>query len=163
MQGERMLGMAPRLRFLDRKVFLGLVLVAVVILAVFGVLFWEYLSASVTESEEAVRSFVQALDHYDANATWGLMSTALQESYGTMESFNNTVLSGLRQSGWHAETMNMAVKANFTLPGSQVNNSAYIVASLRITESGLAPANQTYSFELVKPSVWKIDKWSSGQ
>ena len=158
-----MLRMAPRLRFPYRKVFFGLVLVAVVILAVFGVLFWEYLSASVTESEEAVRSFVQALDHYDANATWGLMSTALQESYGTMESFNNTVLRGLRQSGWHAETMNMTVKANFTLPGSMVHNSAYIVASLLITESGLAPTNQTYSFELVKPSGWRIDKWSSGQ
>jgi hypothetical protein len=127
------------------------------------VLFWEYLSASVTESEETVRSFVQALDHYDANTTWGMMSTALQETYGTKESYNNTVLSGLRQTGWHAETMNMTVKANFTLPGSQVNNSAYIVASLRITESGLAPTNQTYSFELAKPSEWRIDKWSRGQ
>jgi predicted negative regulator of RcsB-dependent stress response len=158
-----MRGMTAGLRFSDRKVFLGLVLMAVVILAVFGVVFWEYLSASVTESEEAVRSFVQALDHYDANATWGLMSTALQESYGTMESFNSTVLGGLRQSGWHAETMNMTVKANFTLPGSMVQNSAYIVASLRIAESGLAPTNQTYSFELIKPSRWRIDKWSSGQ
>jgi hypothetical protein len=161
-----MLEKAPRLRFPDRKVFLGLVLVAVAVLAVFGVLFWEYwqyLSTSAAESEEAVRSFVQALDHYDANATWGLMNTALQESYGTMESFNNTALSGLRQSGWHAETMNMTVEANFTLPGNLVHNSAYIVASLRITENGLAPTNQTYSFELAKPSEWRIDKWSRGQ
>jgi hypothetical protein len=149
-----------RLRFPKKRILIGLIAIAALIVVILGGFFWQYISASVTESESTVKSFIYALNNYDTNASWELMSPTLQKAYGTMGSFNETVLSGLRQSGWHAEFENtITVKGNFTFPGSLIPNSACIVTLLRITENGLAPYNKTYTFELVKPLGWKIDKW----
>jgi hypothetical protein len=118
---------------------------------------WQGVDTSVAESENTVNSFIAALNNYDANTAWNLMSPALQTSYGTMQNFNDTVIGVLRQSGWHAQLLSvLSIEGNFTLPSSLVRSSAQIKTQLKVTQNGV-PTNVTYVFELVKPSEWRIN------
>jgi hypothetical protein len=115
---------------------------------------WQSVDTSVAESEDTMNSFIYALNNYDANTAWSLMSPALQTSYGTIYDFNDTVITVLRQSAWHAQVLSViSINGDFTLPGSIVRSSAHIKTQLQVTRNGVL-TNVTYTFDLVKPSEW---------
>jgi hypothetical protein len=118
---------------------------------------WQGVDTSVAESENTVNSFIAALNNYDDNTAWNLMSPALQTSYGTMQNFNDTVIGVLRESGWHAQLLSvLSIEGNFTLPSSLVRSSAQIKTQSKVTRNGVS-TNVTCIFELVKPSEWRIN------
>ena len=61
--------------------------VIIVVVAVAGIFVWRFMGSSFAEVEDAIKSFVSALNDYDADACWDLMSPSLRSFYGTKRGF----------------------------------------------------------------------------
>jgi hypothetical protein len=142
-----------------KVIIVAIVIIAVVVVAV-GVYLWQSLSASFAEVEDTIKSFLVALNDYDADASWALMSPTLQSSYGTKEDFKSDFLDGLEQSSWHAELTSVSSKSIETRDGT---TTACFVVTLQITEADVGTYGETYTFKLVKiVDQWKIDEMRVG-
>jgi hypothetical protein len=143
--------------------FVGITVAMLISGAVFFIFFfspnwWQYMQTAPADAENTMKSFINALNSYDTDAAWSLMSPALQTSYVTIQNFNGTVVSELQQIGWHAQLLSVTrVWGDFTLPGSLVPNSAHIVAQFQVTQNGMPLTSKSYTFDLVKPSEWRIN------
>jgi len=51
--------------------------VIIAVVAVAGIFVWRFMESSFAEVENAIKSFVSALNNYDADACWDLMSPSL--------------------------------------------------------------------------------------
>jgi hypothetical protein len=146
-----------RLLWLCAGLTVAMLVIGTVFFAFFLQNIWRDVDASMAESEKTMSSFVAALSNHDAAAAWSLMSPALQASYGTKENFSDTVITELREYGWHAQVLSViSIGGDFTLPGSLIQSSARIRARLQITQRGVF-SNETHTFDLVKPSEWRIN------
>jgi len=144
----------------SRKKILTIAIVVVAVVAVAGFLLWQFLIPSFAEVENSIRSFITALNNYDADASWVLMSPTLQADYGTKQDFNSSILNGFKQSSWHAELTGISERSIETRDGV---TRARFVCTLRITEAGFGTYDETYTFKLVKiVDQWKIDDWRIG-
>lgn len=141
-----------------KKILIIAIIVSVA--AVAGFYLWQSFTVSFAEVENTIRSFITALDNYDADASWALMSPGLQDFYGTKGDFNSSILDGFRQSGWHAELTSISSQSIETKAG---RTTARFVVTLQITETGFGTYGETYTFKLVKTGdQWKIDDWLVG-
>jgi len=142
-----------------KKIFV-IAIVVVAVVAVVGIYFWQSLSASFAEVENTIKSFNTALNNYDVDASWALMSTDLQDFYGTKADFNSSILDGLKQSEWQALLTSISSKSIETINGV---TRAHFVVTLQITEAGMDARGETYTFKLIKTgNQWKIDDWLVG-
>lgn len=149
-----------------KKGFVWLTLAAVAVMFAVGAIYFvlsfspnwvQDVGLSVADSKATVGSFVTALDDYNASAAWDLMSPSLQASYGSPERFNETVISNLATNGWHAQIVETTkVQGDFTSPNSLVKSQAQITVELQVTQDS-AISSKSYTFDLVKPSEWKIN------
>lgn len=145
---------------ISKKKILAIAIVVVAVVAVVGIYFWQSLSVSFAEVENTIKSFNAALNNYDVDACWALMSTDLQDSYGTKSDFNSSILDGLKQSEWQALLTSISSKSIETING--VTRARFVV-TLQITEAGMGARGETYTFKLVKiGDQWKIDDWLVG-
>ena len=134
--------------------------VIIAVVAVAGIFVWRFMESSFAEVENAIKSFVSALNNYDADACWDLMSPSLRSFYGTKEDFNSSILDGLRQSSWHAELVGISSKSIETKSG---RTTAKFIVSLEISESSFDQYTDTYTFDLVKiEDKWLIENWRVG-
>ena len=134
--------------------------VIIIVAVIAGILVWRFMETSFTEVEDAIQSFISALNNYDADASWDLMSPTLRSFYGTKEDFNSSVLDGLRQSGWHAELTGISSKSIETKEG---RTTAKFIVSLEITETDFGQYTDIYTFDLVKiEDKWLIENWRVG-
>jgi len=141
-----------------KKAFIAIVVVAIV--AVAGFFLWQTFSGSYGEVENTIRSFIAALNNYDADASWALMSPTLQAFYGTKESFNGSIISGFRQFSWHAELTGISSKSIETKNSMTI---ARFVVTLQISQAGFSTYSDAYTFKLVKiEGQWKISDWQQG-
>jgi len=139
------------------KKILIIAIVVVVAVAAAGIYLWQSLSPSFAEAENTTKSFIAALNDYDLDGSWALMSPDLQASYGSKARFNSTILSGFKQSGWEASLTNIGSRSIETVNGVSTTR---LVCTLQITEGGMNAYGETYSFKLVKIGVqWKINDW----
>jgi len=144
----------------SKKKILIVAIVVVAVVAVVGVVLWQSMSASFAEVESAIKSSLTALDNYDVDASWALMSSDLQSFYGSKEDFNSSILDGLKQAGWQALLTSISSRSIETTNG--VTTASFIV-TLQITETGIGARGETYTFKLIKiGDQWKIDDWRVG-
>jgi len=144
----------------SKKKIVVMAIVIAVVAVVAGFYLWQFFSVSFAEVENAITSFITALNNYDADASWALMSPELQHFYGTKEDFNSSILDGFRQSGWHAELTGFGSKSIETKDG---RTTARFIVTLQITETDFGTYGETYTFKLVKMGdQWKIDDWLVG-
>jgi len=145
---------------LKKILAVGIVVVAIVVI-VGGVYLWRSISASFAEVETTVRSFITALNNYDADASWALMSSNMQDFYGTKADFQSSILDGFNQSGWQASITGIPSKEITTRNGV---SAARFVVTLRITETDFGSSDETDTFFLIKTgNQWKIDDWREGE
>lgn len=143
-----------------KKILVIVVVVIAVVAVVGGVYLWQSLSASFAEVEDGIKSFLTALNNYDLNASWALMSPDLQDYYGSKADFNSSILDGFKQSGWQASLTSISSKSIETTNGV---TTARFVVTLQITETDMDAYSETYTFKLVKiGDQWKIDDWLVG-
>jgi len=143
-----------------KKILIIAIVVVVAVVAVAGVYLMQSFTASFAEVEDAIKSYITALNNYDLDASWALMSTSLQDFYGSKAEFNSSILSGLEESGWQALLTNISTKEISTINGV---TTARFVVTLQITETGLGARGETYTFKLLKTgNQWKIDDWLQG-
>lgn len=141
----------------SKKKILIAAIIVVVAVAAAGIYLWQSLSPSFAEAEITIKSFIAALNDYDLDASWVLMSPDLQASYGSKADFNSTVLSGFKQSEWEASLTNISGRSIETVNAISM---ARLVCTLQITERGMNAYGETYSFKLVKiGDQWKINDW----
>ena len=141
----------------SRKKILIIAIVAVVAVVAAGIYLWQSLSPSFAEAENTIKSFIAALNDYDLDASWALMSPDLQASYGSSARFNSIILSGFKQSEWEASLTNISSRSIETVNGV---STARLVCTLQITERGMNAYSETYTFRLVKiGDQWKINDW----
>lgn len=113
------------------------------------------MSPSFAEVESTIKSFLTALNNYDVDSPWALMSLDLQDSYGSKADFNSSILSGLKQAGWQALLTSVNCRSIETRNGV---TTARFIGMLQITEEGMGARGETYTFKLVKiANQWKID------
>ena len=123
-----------------------------------------------SSAQNTMKTYINALNDYNATAAWDLMSPNMQASYGTMQNFTDSYVSQLQQSGWHAQLLTIkneygTIAVYILIP---FQNSYHIVADIGITQNNSSSATKTYTFDLktytfknFQPSGWKIDKWST--
>ena len=69
-------------------------------------------SNPVEETQNTMKTFINALNDYDATAAWNLMSPNLQTSYGTIQNFTDSYVKQLQQTGWHTQLLGSKVQAD---------------------------------------------------
>ena len=145
----------------SRKKILALVVVVTAVVAIAAVFLWQLMSASFAEVETAITSYINAVNNYDADASWELMSPDLQLSYTSKENFNSSILDGLKQTSWQASLASISSKS------VEINNgvtTAHFIVTLQINETGYSPWHENYTFDLIKiGNQWKIDNWRTGE
>jgi len=147
------------LALVSKKILIA-VPVIIVAVAVTGIFVWRFMESSFAEVQDVIESFISALNDYDADACWSLMSPNLRSSYGTKGDFNSSILDGLRQSSWHAELAGISSKSIETKSG---RTTAKFIVSLEISESDFGQYTDTYTFDLVKiEGKWLIENWRVG-
>jgi len=128
------------------------------------------LSNPMQEAQNTMKSYINALNDYNATAAWDIMSPNMQVRYGTIQNFTDSYVSQLQQSGWHAQLLEIknayGTIAVYSLIPFQ--DSCQIVAGIGITRNNSSSATETYTFDLktytfknFQPSSWKIDDWST--
>ena len=118
------------------------------------------------EALNAVQTYINALNDYNATTTWNLMSPNVQAVYGTIQNFTDSFVSPLKEPGWHAQILannfDYGTIAEYILVPFQ--NSGHITVVLGITSTNSPATSATFTFELktyayghFQPSDWKID------
>ena len=136
-----------------------IIAIVITLVAVIGTQIWQSFDVSFAEVENTIRSFITALNIYDTDASWGLMSPTLQASYGTKEDFN-AFLIGCSQGSWHVALTGISTRSIETKDGI---TTARFIVTLQISEIGHGMTREDYTFKLVKiGDEWKIDDWRPG-
>lgn len=143
---------------------IAIAIIAVVV--IISIYVWQSAPAF-AEVEKVINSFIDALNNYDADAAWALMSPGLQSSYKTKANFNSSVLEALKEDFWHVSEIRVSNRSVETR--NNVTTACFIV-TLRVL--CYDPYRQhydlptvdlcdlTYTFKLVKIGYqWKIDDW----
>jgi hypothetical protein len=126
-------------------------------------------SNPVEEAQNTMKTFINALNDYNATAAWNLMSPHMQASYGAIQNFTDTYVSQLQQSAWHAQLLDVknaggSIAVYVLIP---FQDSYQIVADITITQNNSSATKtqtfnlKTYVFKNFQPSDWKIDNWST--
>lgn len=163
----------PKKFFTKRNVlsiFVGIIIAMLLSGAVFFPLFINLfpLSNPIEEAQNTMKTFINALNDYNATAAWDLMSPNMQASYGAIQNFTDSYVSQLQQSGWHAQLLDIknaggTIAVYILIP---FQDSYRIVADIRITQNNSSVTKtrtfdlKTYVFKNFRPSGWKIDNWS---
>jgi hypothetical protein len=165
----------PKKFFTRRNVLLIFVGVIIALLLSGGLVFFLVstnlfpLSNPVNQAQSTMKTFIDALNDYNATAAWDIMSPNMQASYGTVQNFTDSYVSQLQQSGWHAQLLDIknaggTIAVYILIP---FQDSYRIVADTRITQNNSTVTKaqtfdlKTYVFKNFQPSGWKIDNWST--
>jgi len=140
-----------------------IIAIVITLVAVIGTQIWQSFDVSFAEVENTIRSFITALNIYDTDASWGLMSPTLQASYGTKEDFN-AFLIGCSQGSWHVALTGISTRSIETKDGI---TTARFLVTLQIMEIETIAyhgiGRDICTFKLVKiGDEWKIDDWRLG-
>jgi len=146
---------------LSKKTILAIVIVAVVIAGVaIGVsVLWQSLTASFKEVENAIDTYVSALNSYNTTEAWTLMSPTFRSDM-TYPEFEDTV-QYMESTQWSAEIQSISSKSVETNNG---RTTATFILTAEITETDPIAGTETYTeewtFDLVKiDGKWMIDDW----
>jgi hypothetical protein len=152
-------------------IFVGIIIAMLLSGAVFFLFFINLfpLSNPVEEAQNTMKTYINALNDYNATAAWDLMSLKMQASYGTIQNFTDSYVSQLRQSGWHAQLLDIksaggTIAVYILIP---FQDSYRIVADIRIIQNNSTVTKtqtfdlKTYIYKNFQPSDWKIDNWST--
>lgn len=146
---------------LSKKAILAIVIVVVVIVGVaIGVsILWQSFTGSFKEVENAIDSYVSALNSYNATEAWTLMSPTLRSemTYSEFEEF----IQDLESKQWRAEIKSISSRSIETKNG---RTTATFILIAEITETDPIAGTETYTeewtFNLVKiDGKWKINDW----
>jgi predicted PurR-regulated permease PerM len=162
----------PKKLFTKRNVlliFVGMIIAMLLSGAVFFGFFMNLFSNPVEEAQNTVKTFINALNDYNAAAAWDLMSPRMQASYGSIQNFAGSYVTQLQQSGWNAQLLDVqnvggSIAVYILIP---FQDSYRIVADTRITQNNSSVTKtqtfdlKTYVFKNFQPSSWKIDNWST--
>lgn len=165
----------PKKFFTKRNILLisvGIIIATLLFGAVFFIFFINLfpLSNPVEEGQNTMKTYIKALNDYNATAAWNLMSSNMQAAYGSIQNFTDSYVSQLQQSGWHAQLLQIKNEYGSIAVYSLIpfQNSYRIVADIGITQDNSSSATKTYTFDLktstfknFQPSGWKIDHWST--
>jgi L-asparagine transporter-like permease len=147
-----------------RAKIIAIAIIAVVVIV--SIYVWQSAPAF-PEAEKATNSFIDALNKYDADAAWALMSSGLQSSYKSKANFDSSVLEGLRESFWHVSGTSVNDRSVET--SNNLTTACFIVLlkvfyyepygrHYGLPTTGLS--DMTYTFKLVKiGDQWQIDDW----
>jgi hypothetical protein len=128
-------------------------------------------SNPIGEAKNAVNTYINALNDYNASAAWDLMSPDMQAQYVTIQNFTDSCVSQLQQSGWHAQLLRTdflygTIAVYSLIP---LQNSCQVAADIEITRNNSASTTQTFTFSLktyayddFHSSDWKIDNRFTG-
>jgi len=145
----------------SKKIILAIVLVAIVIVgvAIGAIVLWQSITGSFEEVEDAIDSYIDALNSYDAMEAWTLMSPTLRSSttYSEFEEF----VQNLESSQWRASVKSISSKSMETEDGRATATFEMIA---KITETDPIVGTETYTeewvFNLVKVNGrWMINEW----
>mgnify|MGYP001119853311 CR=1 FL=1 len=143
-----------------------IIIAIIAVVVIVSIYIWQSAPAF-AEVEKVVNSFVDALNKYDADAAWALMSPGLQSFYESKANFNSSVLEVLKENFWHVSGMSVndrsvETRNNLTTACFIVFLKVFCYEPYRqhygLPGTGLADV--TYTFKLVKiGDQWKIDDW----
>ena len=123
------------------------------------------------QAQDTVNAYINALNDYNAAAAWSLMSPSIQASYGTLENFNDSFVSQLQASGWHAQIIkNVADYGTVAFYSFvPIQDSLTVVEELGIARNNLSLTAGTFTFNVKtyayshnQPTDWKVDNKFTG-
>jgi len=145
----------------SKKAILAIVVVAIVIAGVaIGVsVLWQSFIGSFKEVENAIDTYINVLNSYNATEAWTLMSPTLRggKTYSEFEEF----VQDLDSKQWRAQIKSISSRSIETKNG---RTTATFILMAEITETDSIAGTQTYTeewtFNLVKiEGEWKINAW----
>lgn len=139
------------------KKILIIAIVVVAVVAVTGVYLWQSFTSSFAEVEveDAIETFLNEVNSFDAADAWALTSQD-QESWGGYIEFENLIYS-LEEKQWNAEIQSISNRAIETKNG-ETTASVTLIARITDIEQGIY--TETWIFKLAKiENQWKIDDW----
>jgi hypothetical protein len=164
-------------KFFNKRSIFVISVSIIVALVVSGIVFFSFfinlfsLTDQPKEAQNTVNAYINALNGYNATAAWNLLSPSMQASYGTIKNFNESFVTQLKESGWHAQintnVFEYGTIAEFSLISLQ--NSATVNANIGIMKSNSTVTNvrftfdlKTYAYSHYQPSDWKINSKFTG-
>jgi predicted PurR-regulated permease PerM len=145
----------------SKKAILAILIVMAIITGVaIGVsVLWQSLTGSFKEVENAIATYINALNSYNATEAWILMSPTLrgETTYSEFEEF----VQDLESKQWRAQIKSISSRSIETKNG---RTTATFILMAEITETDPIAGTQTYTeewtFNLVKiEGEWKINAW----
>jgi predicted PurR-regulated permease PerM len=146
---------------LSKKTILAIVLVVVVIagVAIGAIVLWKSITNSFEEAENAIDTYINALNSYNATEAWTLMSPTLRsdKTYSEFEEF----VQNLESSQWRASVKSISSRS---VEKENSRTTAAFELMAEITETDPIVGTETYSekwvFNLVKVNArWMINEW----
>ena len=127
---------------LSKKAIVAIVLVVVVIagVAIGAIVLWQSITGSFEEVENAIDTYINVLNSYDATEGWTLMSPTLRssKSYSEFEEF----VQNLESSQWRASVKSISSRSMETENG---RTTATFTLMAKITETDLIVGTETYT------------------
>ena len=145
----------------SKKAVLAIVLVAIVIagVAMGANVLWQSFTGSFKEVENAIDTYINALNKYNATEAWTLMSPTLrgEKIYSEFEEF----VHNLESKQWRANIKSVSSRSVETKNG---RTTATFILMAKITETDPIVGTETYTeewaFNLVKVNGrWMINEW----
>jgi len=147
---------------LSKKAILTIVIVVVIIAGVaIGIsILWRSFTGSFREVENAIDTYISALNNYNATEAWTLMSPTARSEIGTYSEFEEFIQS-MESRQWRAEIKRISSKSIETKNG---RTTATFTLMAEITETDPIAGTETYTeewtFTLVKvDNKWMIQDW----
>jgi predicted PurR-regulated permease PerM len=146
---------------LSKKAILAIVIVVVVIagVAIGAIVLWQSLTGSFEEAENAIDTYINALNSYNATEAWTLMSPTLRsdKTYSEFEEF----VQNLESSQWRVSIKSISSRSLETENG---RTTATFELMAKITETDPIVGTETYTeewvFNLVKVNArWTVNEW----
>jgi len=138
-----------------------MVVVAIVIagVAIGASVLWQSFIGSFKEVENAIDTYINALNSYNATEAWTLMAPTLRS--GTTYSEFEEFVQDLDSKQWRAQIKSISSRSIETKNG---RTTATFILMAEITETDPIAGTQTYTeewtFNLVKiEGEWKINAW----